>query len=512
MSVRRLSLFSFALLMFLFLFSIAVAAWSLLRNDQALDNINHEIRVVLSVIDPINHSRTMRVRLHEALNASHTGDQQAVETTLEAAREAMVKGDNAFELYMSHARQPDEQALAQAYDESWQNYRAQGLVPLLEAAQKGDVAGYNSLFSSCLPQLEHDFEFALNNLLAYREHYAKKLNDEAQGRINNGLAAIGLVALFFCSVLCVLFLQLNRRVLTPLNQAREHCDSIAAGELHMPIECHTQDEIGEMLQGLERMRQALTQIIGQVRATGEAVAAAVEDIADGNTDLSARTEQQAASLGQTAASMEELTATVRQTSENAHHASSLAEGMRVNASSGDDIMCEVVVSMKNIESSSAKINSIINIIENIAFQTNILALNAAVEAARAGEQGRGFAVVASEVRNLAQHSSVAAKEIKELIELSGEQIRSGSSQVNRAGESMERILASVKQVSGIMDEIAMPTREQSSGIDQINIAIGQMDSVTQQNASLVESASASTRLLSQKSHELRQCVAVFRLA
>lgn len=512
MSVRRLSLFTFALLLLLFLASVVLASWSLVRNNGALHDVNREIRVVLSVIDPINHSRTMRVRLDESLVNHRLGNEQTAAQSLLAATEALEKGDGAFESYLAHAKQPDEQALAKAYSDAWHNYRTQGLQLLLDAAQSGDEARYNTVSSSLMPQLEREFEIALDNLLAFREHYAEVLNEQAESRISGSLTAITFVAILFCLILGVLFIQLNRRVLTPLALAREHCDKIAKGELHVPVEIQNRDEIGDMMGALERMRQSLTQIIGQVRATGEAVASAADDITDGNTDLSARTEEQAASLGQTASSMEELTATVRQTSENARQASKLAEAMRNTANSGDDIMCEVVVSMKNIESSSTKINNIINIIEDIAFQTNILALNAAVEAARAGEQGRGFAVVASEVRSLAQRSSVAAKEIKDLIEQSGEQIRGGSSQVNRAGESMERILHSVKQVSDLMDEIAMSTSEQSRGIDQINTAVSQMDVVTQQNASLVEQASASALLLSQKSHELKQCVEVFRLA
>jgi len=210
--------------------------------------------------------------------------------------------------------------------------------------------------------------------------------------------------------------------------------------------------------------------------------------------------------------MEELTSTVKHTSENTRQADILAGNMRNVAQEANTIVGTAVTSMKEIEASSEKIGSIIGLIEAIAFQTNILALNAAVEAARAGEQGRGFAVVASEVRNLAQRSSMAAKEIKELIELSGKQVLLGSERVEQTGKSMERIIGSVKQVSELMSEIALSTNEQSRGIEQINQAVAQMDTVTQQNASLVEEASAAAKSLRDQSEVLKTTVSIFKLA
>ena len=210
--------------------------------------------------------------------------------------------------------------------------------------------------------------------------------------------------------------------------------------------------------------------------------------------------------------MEQLTSTVKHTSENTQQANTLATAMRSSAQEGNTIVEKAVMSMKEIESSAGKIDPIISLIEDIAFQTNILALNAAVEAARAGEQGRGFAVVASEVRNLAQRSSLAAKEIKELIEESGRQVLLGSERVSQAGESMQRIISTVKQVSELMAEIALSTGEQSRGIEQINQAVAQMDTVTQQNAALVEEASAAAHSLKEQSQLLEETVAVFKLS
>ncbi|APZ04054.1 methyl-accepting chemotaxis protein [Kosakonia cowanii] len=512
MSVRRFSLLVFGLLLSIFLISSASNLWSLTRSNDSLDNVNKEIRVVLSVIDPINHSRTLRVRLMEAMINASLGDSQKTQASLESANEVMQKASSAFNNYLAAPRVAGEDALATPYRRAWQNYVDNGLRPLMDAAKSNDTARFNQLVSTTIPQLDRQFEITLDNLLAFREKYAQQLNNEAQSRFVNSMVTIGVFALLFTLIIVGIFILLRRRVLSPLDAARLHCQKMAAGELNLPVVSSSKDEIGGMMSALEQMRLSLVQIISQVRNSSQSVAYAAEEIAAGNTDLSARTEEQAASLGQTAASMEELTSTVKHTSENTQQANSLAGNMRSAAQEGNAIVEEAVVSMKEIETSSGKIGTIIGIIEDIAFQTNILALNAAVEAARAGEQGRGFAVVATEVRNLAQRSSVAAKEIKELIELSGRQVLVGSDRVTSAGESMQRIINSVKQVSELMSEIALSTGEQSRGIDQINLAVAQMDTVTQQNAALVEEASAAAYSLKEQSQLLEEAVAVFKLS
>ncbi|MGR4050448.1 methyl-accepting chemotaxis protein [Kosakonia cowanii] len=512
MSVRRFSLLVFGLLLTIFLVSSASNLWSLTRSNDSLDNVNKEIRVVLSVIDPINHSRTLRVRLMEAMINASLGDSQKTQASLESANEVMQKASAAFNNYLAAPRVAGEDALATPYRQAWQNYVDNGLRPLMDAAKNNDTARFNQLVSTTIPQLDRQFEITLDNLLAFREKYAQQLNNEAQSRFVNSMMTIGIFALLFTLIIVGIFILLRRRVLSPLDAARLHCQKMAAGELNLPVVSNSKDEIGGMMSALEQMRLSLVQIISQVRNSSQSVAYAAEEIAAGNTDLSARTEEQAASLGQTAASMEELTSTVKHTSENTQQANSLAGNMRSAAQEGNAIVEEAVVSMKEIETSSGKIGTIIGIIEDIAFQTNILALNAAVEAARAGEQGRGFAVVATEVRNLAQRSSVAAKEIKELIELSGRQVLVGSDRVTSAGESMQRIINSVKQVSELMSEIALSTGEQSRGIDQINLAVAQMDTVTQQNAALVEEASAAAYSLKEQSQLLEEAVAVFKLS
>nr|WP_269724180.1 methyl-accepting chemotaxis protein [Stenotrophomonas sp. SKA14] len=254
----------------------------------------------------------------------------------------------------------------------------------------------------------------------------------------------------------------------------------------------------------------LKQIVGRIQASASSINLAAGEIASGNTDLSRRTEQQAANLEETAASMEELTSTVKQNAEHARQANQLAIGAHGVASQGGEVVGQVVTTMSAIEASSKKIAEIISVIDGIAFQTNILALNAAVEAARAGEQGRGFAVVASEVRTLAQRSAGAAKEIKGLIEDSVGKVADGSALVRQAGTTMGEIVASVQRVTDIMADISAASQEQSSGIEQVNQAVVQMDETTQQNAALVEEASAAARSMEEQANLLAEAVSVFR--
>jgi methyl-accepting chemotaxis protein-1 (serine sensor receptor) len=303
----------------------------------------------------------------------------------------------------------------------------------------------------------------------------------------------------------------SRSIVRPLGRAVEVARTVAAGDLRTRIEVTSDDETGQLLAALRDMNASLKQIVTKVRSGADAISVASDEIAQGNMDLSSRTEQQAGALEETASSMEELTSTVSQNADNARQAKQLAISACDVAIKGGEVVERAVGTMATISASSKEIGDIIGVIDGIAFQTNILALNAAVEAARAGEQGRGFAVVASEVRSLAQRSAVAAKEIKVLIGASTERVEAGSALVSEAGATMHEIVASVKQVMDVMAEISAATTEQGAGIEQINMAVTEMDTTTQQNAALVEEAAAAAQALREQTVALNGVVGVFKL-
>ena len=351
----------------------------------------------------------------------------------------------------------------------------------------------------------------LGNLLPLKEASAKATYEQSSA-ISTSLASASIVlAVALTGLILVVLVWVIRSITTSLRDAVDMTRQVASGDLSAAIAVDRDDEMGILLRALAEMQASLRRVVGEVRSSAHNISTTSVEIAQSNSDLSQRTEEQASSLEQTASSMEQLTSTVKQNAENALQANELAAGASQVAIRGGQVVSQVVQTMGGITASSKKIVDIIGVIDGIAFQTNILALNAAVEAARAGEQGRGFAVVASEVRSLAQRSASAAKEIKALIEDSAGRVQSGGKLVDEAGKTMNEIVTSVKRVTDIMAQIATASREQGGGIEQVNRAIAQMDQVTQQNAALVEEASAAAESLKTQAAQLTQAVTVFRV-
>jgi len=321
------------------------------------------------------------------------------------------------------------------------------------------------------------------------------------------MAAVALVALF-----SRLVLRSTRRQLgAEPHECAQVAQRVSAGDLSVQIDLQPGDSTSLMAQ-LKAMQEALGQMVAMVRQGSEGFHTASAEIAQGNQDLSSRTESQASALEQTATSMEQLSANVRQNADSARQANQLAASACSVAVRGGEVVAQAVATMRGINEASHKIADIISVIDGIAFQTNILALNAAVEAARAGEQGRGFAVVASEVRSLAGRSAEAAKEIKILIDTSVKRVDQGTALVDQAGITMTEVVSSIQRVTDLMGEISGASAEQSDRVSQVEAAVTQMDQVTQQNAALVEQMAAAASSLNAQARELVEAVAVFNLA
>ncbi|ELY3737974.1 HAMP domain-containing protein [Cronobacter sakazakii] len=336
----------------------------------------------------------------------------------------------------------------------------------------------------------------------------KAENDE----LASGSSTLALILGAFVILLGVIVAwAISRQIIRPLRLNLAFAERIAGGDLSAQIEIDRHDEFGKLTGAMARVNERLRSMTSELRASVGRLTHTAEEIASGNSALSARTEQQTTAVVQTAASMEQLTATVKNNADNARHASQIASQASQTAGRGGDVVRDVVQTMQDISASSRKIADITEVINSISFQTNILALNAAVEAARAGEHGRGFAVVASEVRSLSQRSAQAAKDIAVLIDESVNRIKTGSTLASRAGETMNEVVSSVTRVNDIMEEISSASQEQSRGIEQIARAVGELDATTQQNATLVSASSAAAGELGTEAARLRQLAGAFRL-
>ncbi|WP_116136503.1 methyl-accepting chemotaxis protein [Trinickia diaoshuihuensis] len=406
---------------------------------------------------------------------------------------------------------PDEERRAADVKTKIEALMANGLEPMFSAIASQDVAKIPAVWLRVPTNLFVDVTDGLDALAEMQITAARATFDAAQARFHAfiGIAVGGL--LLALGAAAQTWWSLQRAIGGPLTEAIGHFRAIADGDLTTRVEIRSRNEMGQLMAGLQAMQAKLVQAISVVRDGSRSIDTATHEISAGNLDLSQRTEEQAASLQETASSMDQLTSTVRQNADTARQATDVVNGTVLLTEQGNQATQEVVLTMRSLSGSAGKIAEITSVIEGIAFQTNILSLNAAVEAARAGEQGRGFAVVASEVRALAQRSATASKEIKGLITDSLAHVESGARQADRATQSMADILASVRNVSDLMGEIAAASEEQSKGIEQVNSAVVQMDQVTQQNAALVEQASAAAMSLKEQAEQLESVVSVFRI-
>ncbi|MBC3811434.1 methyl-accepting chemotaxis protein [Undibacterium aquatile] len=438
-------------------------------------------------------------------------DSATLAATVARAEEFLKKSDEAWNKYQSLPQDAEEKKIADTAASTREQFLKNAYLPLLAALKAGNTEEADKLNVANVPKLFTAYSDDVGKLAVYQFNSSSSLLAQSEKEFTIfvwvdvlGVMA-GLVGVFISAYL------LLRAISHPLRFTLKQFDAIGNGDLSHQIKPDSKDEMGQLLAGLENMRQSLIQTVTVVRQGSSSIALSADEIATGNMDLSSRTEQQAASLEETASSMEELTSTVQQNADNARQANTLAVAASQVATRGGQVVGDVVHTMSSIKDSSKKIVDIIGVIDGIAFQTNILALNAAVEAARAGEQGRGFAVVATEVRNLAQRSAGAAKEIKTLIADSVDKVEAGTRLVDDAGKTMDEIVSSIQSVADIMAEITAASAEQRDGIQQVNQAITKMDEATQQNAALVEEAAAAAGSMRDQANNLNQAVGIFKL-
>ncbi|MGA4365505.1 methyl-accepting chemotaxis protein [Pantoea ananatis] len=504
----------FGLLILLSIICTSVSLNSLHNAKIGMDEVvNVKMRKYQLILDMRGELRDLAIAVRNLALLSDVKEMQPEWERLEAQKKLFAENRETLEVIMQSQSTAEEQAALNHIKELegtvMSAFQAAGQLGLKN--ERDEATRY---LMETLRPLQRNMLDALNkttDILMHNSRNAVEINSVATSRAS--------LTLVFLSVLSVLFSIATGYVITRVlmrqlggepAQAQELAAAIASGDLTASVTLRRNDSTS-LLASLDGMQAKLRALVSEIKQTSGNVALAAEEIAQGNTELSSRTEQQAAALQETAASMEQLTATVKSNAAGAQSTASTARETAVLARSGESDVHRMSETMNDISLSASKIRDITGVIEGIAFQTNILALNAAVEAARAGEQGRGFAVVAGEVRTLAQRSATAAKEIKSLIEQAVEQVGSGVKVANGTGESILKIVSMVGDLASAMDEISLASSEQMQGISQVSVAVSQMDSVTQNNAALVEESSSASQSLSEQAHALRGMVEAFRV-
>jgi methyl-accepting chemotaxis protein-1 (serine sensor receptor) len=507
-SIKKRLIFVIGFLAIELVAGFAIGILNLEKANGAMKSMYDDRLVALSQIAEVERI----VMLNQILVATATQPGAAASQIADQIDANIARANKAWQAFTLTWMTEDEKRISERFAGARAAFLDGALRPIQKALRSNDIATATTLMNGPMRALAAPVGKEVDALVHLQTEIAARDFNESQD-----IVAIVRIVCFAGLVIglalaAVLGWLLVRAIVRPLEEAVRIAGAVAQGDLTQRIEVRSNDETGRLMGALRDMNDSLVEIVTRVRAGTDTIATASAEIADGNLDLAARTEQQAGSLEETASSMEELTSTVRQNADNARQANGLAGSASQIAARGGAAVDQVVETMGAIHTSAGKIVEIIAVIDGIAFQTNILALNAAVEAARAGEQGRGFAVVAGEVRNLAQRSASAAKEIKRLIDDSVGKVQHGTALVDQAGATMKEIVASVDRVAGIMAEISAASQEQNAGIGQVNQAVNQMDQATQQNAALVEQASAAAQSLQQEAAMLAQTVGAFRIA
>lgn len=514
-SIKFRLIFLIGFLSVLLIVMVAVGLVTMKSTNETMETVYNDNIVSLGQLEKIsaliNKNQLLVAEVVTGQLSEFPDDEAEIDKQVVVIKQLISDIDTIWQKYLSGNLTEEERHLAEAFDEARKQYGMTGLLPAIAALVAHDIQQATEILQGPMKETYPGVRDAIEGVLQYQlkfahERFAAAHADYALVRnISLSMMVIGLLLATGVGIGMI------RSISRPLNAAVEVAESVASGDLTHQIKSDSSDETGKLMRAMESMNENLSNIVSEVRSGTDTILNASQDIASGNSDLSRRTQLQASSLEVTAASMEELTGTVRQNAENARDANELVAVASSVAEKGGQVVGEVVNTMASIKESSNKIADIIGVIDSISFQTNLLALNAAVEAARAGEHGRGFAVVASEVRNLAQRSAEAAQDIKGLIEDSVSRVDTGTRLVDEAGGTMREIVESVESVTALMGEIAVASQQQTTGIEMINDSVAKMDSMTHQNAELVEQATNAAQRLSDQATKLTDAVQVFRL-
>ena len=470
------------------------------ENEEKIDLNTHMLESVHTVA---RVSRTM-ILLKNEEQRNHE---------IQKIQSARQQYDLSWDALQKHVPSEQGAAIRAKIDQAKKLSREASNKMLEQIHQNKDVDAVATLLKEVMPLTQSWLDALHENIALQKKHNEEDFSD-AQAAYKTGQLELGFSLLLAIAISIAISWFLSRSIIRQLGaepvEVVNMANRVASGDLTQVIALRPGDQ-NSVMYAMRQMQSNLIKIVLNVRDGSESVASASTQIAQGNADLSVRTEQQASALEETAASMEELGSTVNRNADNSRQANVLVQAASNMANQNGSVLKQLVSTMQEIEQSSKMIGNIIGLIDGIAFQTNILALNAAVEAARAGEQGRGFAVVASEVRSLAGRSAEAAKEIKALVKASVDRVESGSALVSQAGTSMQEVVTEITRVTEMMGDIAASSVEQSAGVSQIGEAVTQMDHVTQQNAALVEEMSAAAQSLKAQAHELVEAVRIFKL-